>query len=45
LQAWKASRAIGTPNGLGSIHDALQTIDGKLDDFGHRLDVVERKVL
>lgn len=31
LQAWKASRAVGTPNGLGSLHEALSTLNDKMD--------------
>lgn len=43
LQAWKGSRAIGSPNGLGTIHEALATIDGKLDVVSDRLEAVESR--
>lgn len=45
LQAWKGSRAIGSPNGLGTVHEALKTICGKLDALGVRVSKVEEKVL
>jgi hypothetical protein len=45
LQAWKASRAVGSPNGLGTVHEALGTINKKMDVFCERLSTVEKKVL
>lgn len=44
LQNWKMGRAVGTPNGLGSIHDALKTMDGRLSTLCERLKAVEDKV-
>jgi hypothetical protein len=37
----ETSASIGTPNGLGSVHDALRTIDGKLDGLTERVTVLE----
>lgn len=33
--------AIGSPNGLGTVHQALQTINGKLDSMDSRLTALE----
>jgi hypothetical protein len=43
LQSWKASRAVGTPNGLGTVHEALKTIDSKLGSLCERVSALEGK--
>ena len=40
----KLSRSIGSPNGLGSIHEAIAKMDGRLSGLCVRLEAVEEKV-
>lgn len=45
LQAWKAGRVVGNPNGSGSLVQKLDGIEKKMDAFCERLKTVENKVL
>lgn len=44
LSTLKTGRAVGSPNGLGSVHDALKSLDGRLSTLCDRLKAVEERV-
>lgn len=37
LQTWKASRAVGNPNGSGSVHETLSCIKATVESIDQRL--------